>query len=49
MAFTIGTVVTADMGFANEKNMQYLHENKINAYVSDNCFRSRDPKFSQQK
>ncbi|MEL0584432.1 MAG: IS1182 family transposase [Candidatus Thiodiazotropha sp. (ex. Lucinoma kazani)] len=41
--------VTADTGFANESNMQYLHENKINAYIPDNQFRSRDPRFSEQK
>ena len=42
-------IVTADTGFANEANMQYLHEQKINAYVPDNRFRSRDPKFAEQK
>lgn len=47
--YATGTVVTADTGFANEKNMQYLHNNKINAYVPDNRFRSRDPKFANQK
>ena len=47
--YATGTVITADTGFANEKNMKYLYENKINAYVPDNRFRSRDPKFSQQK
>ena len=44
-----GTVVTADTGFANEKNMQYLHERQINGYIPDNRFRSRDPKFTDQK
>ena len=42
-------ITTADTGFANEANMQYLHQNKINAYIPDNRFRSRDPKFSEQK
>lgn len=42
-------IITADTGFANEANMQYLHENKINAYIPDNQFRSRDPKFKNQK
>ena len=42
-------IVTADTGFANEANMQYLHENDINAYIPDNKFRSRDPKFAEQK
>lgn len=44
-----GIIVTADTGFANEANMEYLHENKINAYIPDNQFRSRDPKFDDQK
>ncbi len=44
-----GIIVTADTGFANEANMQYLHENKINGYIPDNKFRSRDPKFAGQK
>ncbi len=43
------TIVTADTGFANEANMKYLHEKKINAYIPDNQFRSRDPKFAGQK
>ena len=42
-------IITADTGFANEANMQYLHQNRINAYIPDNQFRSRDPKFQQQK
>ena len=44
-----GTVITADTGFANEANMKYLHERRINGYVPDNKFRSRDPKFNHQK
>ncbi|SFM57107.1 transposase, IS4 family [Marinobacter zhejiangensis] len=43
------TVITADTGFANEANMQYLHERQINGYIPDNKFRSRDPKFQNQK
>ncbi len=42
-------VVTADTGFADEPNMQYLHENNINGYIPDNQFRSRDDKFTNQK
>jgi DDE family transposase len=42
-------VVTADTGFADEPNMQYLHENNINGYIPDNQFRSRDEKFTNQK
>ena len=44
-----GAVVTADMGFANEANMRHLHERKIDAYIPDNQFRSRVPKFTEQK
>jgi len=47
--YATGIIVTADTGFANESNMQYLYENKINGYVPDNKFRSRDPKFADQK
>lgn len=43
------TVVTADTGFANEANNRYLHDNQINAYIPDNQFRRRDPKFREQK
>ena len=43
------TIITADTGYANEANMQYLHDNKINGYIPDNQFRQRDPKFSEQK
>lgn len=44
-----GTMVTADSGFANEDNMRYLHDNGIAGYIPDNRFRSRDPKFEDQK
>ena len=47
--YETGTLVTADTGFANEANMKYLHENNINAYIPDNQFRRRDPKFAHQK
>jgi transposase len=47
--FAKQVVVTADTGFASEDNMAYLHEHNINAYIPDNQFRSRDPKFSEQK
>jgi hypothetical protein len=39
-------IVTADTGFANEANMKHCHDNKINAYIPDNQFRSRDPRFT---
>ncbi|WP_461481613.1 transposase [Porticoccus sp.] len=42
-------IITADTGFANEANMTYLHDNRVDAYIPDNQFRSRDPKFQAQK
>ncbi len=42
-------MITADTGFANVANMKYPHERQINSYVPDNKFRSRDPKFQNQK
>ena len=47
--FQAGVLVTADTGFANEANYQYLYENEIDGYIPDNQFRSRDPKFANQK
>jgi hypothetical protein len=43
------TIITADTGYANEANMQYLHDNGIDGYIPDNQFRSRDPKFKDYK
>jgi len=38
--------VTADSGFHSEENMQYVAEENIDAYVADNLFRKRDPRFA---
>ena len=42
-------IVTADTGFSNAANDAYLKEEAINAYIPDNQFRSRDPKYKKQK
>ena len=47
--YKAGTMVTADTGYANEENMKYIKENGIEGYIPDNYFRSRDPKFKNQK
>jgi len=47
--YKAGAIVTADTGFADEANMEYLHTENINGYIPDNQFRSRDPKFDKQK
>jgi len=43
---THNPIITADTGYANEANMQYLHDSGINGYIPDNQFRKRDPKFT---
>jgi transposase len=40
--FKAQIIITADTGFANEKNMRYLHDNDINAYIPASEF-SFDP------
>jgi len=47
--YKAGTIITADTGFANEANMVYLKQNKVDAYIPDNQFRSRDPRFTEHK
>ena len=42
-------IITADTGFASEANMAYLHGRGIDAFVPDNQFRRRDPKFQDNK
>jgi len=44
-----GAIVTADTGYANEDNMQYLRAEGIDAYVPDNQFRARDKRLKGQK
>jgi Transposase DDE domain len=47
--FKSSIIISADTGFSNESNNEYLHKNKVNAYIPNNAFRSRDPKFADQK
>ena len=44
-----GTIVTADTGFSNEANIQYLHDNHIDGYIPDHRFRQRDVRFAKQQ
>jgi transposase len=37
--------LTADAGYASEANAKYLFDNGADAYVADNLFRKRDPRF----
>lgn len=37
--------VLADSGYHNTKTLEHLEEQKIDAYIADNTFRRRDPRF----
>jgi len=37
--------ITADSGYHNQKSLEYLNANNIDAYIADTGFRSRDPRF----
>jgi transposase len=39
------TKLSGDTGFHSEKNMEFIIENGIDAYIADNKFRHRDPRF----
>ena len=38
--------LSADSGFHTEENMKMLSEEEVDAYVADNLFRKRDPRFA---
>jgi transposase len=38
--------LTADAGYASEANMKYIFEHGLDAYIADNQFRKRDPRFT---
>ena len=40
------TALATDSGFHTEDNVQALFEQKIDAYIADNQFRKRDPRFA---
>jgi transposase len=40
-----GTKVIADSGYHSQKNVEYLEEEKVDGYIADTGFRSRDPRF----
>jgi hypothetical protein len=43
------TRVTADAGFHNEATLEYLDEERIDAYIADTGYRARDPRFKDHK
>lgn len=38
--------LTADAGYSTEANAEYLFRNDVDAYLADNLFRKRDPRFA---
>jgi Transposase DDE domain len=42
------TVLTADAGYHSEANLQQLAEHGIDAYLPDNGYRKRDPRYAGQ-
>jgi len=43
------TKITADSGYHNTKTLTALNDKKIDAYIADPGFRSRDPRFKDYK
>jgi transposase len=43
------TKITADSGYHNEATLDYLEEQKVDAYIADTGFRARDPRFKDHK
>lgn len=41
-----GSKLTADAGFCNTENVAYCEDKGIDAYIADNKFRQRDPRFA---
>jgi len=41
--------VTADSGYHNRDTLEYLEQEKIDGYLADTGFRSRDPRFKDHK
>lgn len=40
-----GSQLTADAGFYGHESINYCYENNVDAYIADNGFRKRDPRF----
>jgi transposase len=44
-----GTVLTADTNYHSTANLQKCADEEVDAYIPDNQFRNRDPRFATQK
>ncbi len=45
MALSKEAVFTADTGFHSKEALEFIEDNEIDAYIPDNQFRQRDPRF----
>ena len=43
------TKITADAGYHNKETLEYLEDEKVDGYIADTGFRSRDPRFKDHK
>ena len=43
------TEITADAGYHNETTLKYLEDEKIDPYIADTGFRTRDPRFKEHR
>lgn len=46
---TEATIITADAGYHSEANLKQLARHGIDAYLPDNGYRKRDPRYSGQE
>jgi hypothetical protein len=44
-----GTIFTADSNYHDPTNLKKCEEKKVDAYIPDNRFRNRDPRFQSEK
>ena len=44
-----GATVIADTNYFSEDNNRYCHDKKIDAYIPDQHFRNRDPRFGEER
>ena len=40
------TKITADSGYHNDTALRFIEQHKLDAYIADTAFRSRDPRFA---
>jgi len=46
---TPDTVLTADAGYHSEAGLLHLHEQGLQAFIADNLYRQRDPRYADQE